>query len=108
MRLRSRSAAPSAASLARVPRSVVTLPRQVREPFDVYLNGVRQERGTDYRLEGRDLVFDRELKIDVISKKRWLFGSFGFATYRQDDSVDVRYELDGATRVAEKLEITAG
>ena len=87
-------------------RSVVPLPPQVREPFEVYLNAVRQERGTDYRVEGRELIFDRYLIKDKISKKRWAFGSFGFATYRQDDSVDVRFEVDGHSRVAEGLDFS--
>jgi hypothetical protein len=33
-------------------------------------------------------------------------GAFGFATYRQDDSVDVRYvRADGSAGVAQRLEI---
>ena len=28
-------------------------------------------------------------------------GAFGIGTYRQDDSVDVRYERDGRSRVAQ-------
>lgn len=88
-----------------MPRSVVPLPSQVRSPFDVYLNGVRQEAGRDYRVEGGALVFDRELRKDRISGWRWLLGAWGVGTYRQNDSVDVRYEVAGATRVAEGLDI---
>src|SRR4030095_3631890 len=33
-----------------VARSVVRLPSDVRSPFDVYVNGVRQELGEDYRV----------------------------------------------------------
>jgi hypothetical protein len=89
-----------------MPRTRVPLPPQVREPFEVYLNGVAQERGRDYVVEGRDLVFDRELQKDHVSGWRWLIGSFGFSTYRQDDSVDVRYvRADGTQGVAERLEL---
>jgi hypothetical protein len=90
-----------------VARSVVTLPPQVTRPFTVYLNGVEQRAGTDYRVEGRTLVFDRELRKDRISGWRWFLGAWGVGTYRQDDSVDVRYEVGGAPRVAEGLEISA-
>ena len=38
------------------------------------------------------LVFERELRKDKISGWRWLLGAWGVGTYRQDDSVDVRYE----------------
>ena len=89
-----------------VARSVVRLPPGVRAPYDVYVNGVRQHLGTDYRVEQGALVFDKELRKDRISKWRWFLGAWGVGTYRQDDSVDVRYErADGTPAVAEKLDI---
>jgi hypothetical protein len=92
-----------------MPRSVVKLPPGVRSPFDVYLNGVRQEPGVDYQVRGGALIFDRELKKDRISKWRWFLGAWGVGTYRQDDSVDVRYErADGSPALAERLEIEPG
>ena len=39
--------------------SKVELPPQVRQPFTVYINGVPQQEGTDYRIAGRELHFDR-------------------------------------------------
>ena len=87
-------------------QSVVRLPRDVRPPFEVYLNGVPQRLGEDYQVEQGALVFDRALKKDRISKWRWFVGAWGVGTYRQDDSVDVRYErADGTPAVAEKLDI---
>jgi len=78
----------------------------VRPPFQVYLNGVPQAPGTDYTVDGDDLVFAKELRKDRISKWRWFLGAWGVGTYRQDDSVDVRYErADGTPAVAEKLDI---
>jgi hypothetical protein len=92
-----------------MPRSVVKLPAAVRPPFEVYLNGVRQEPGIDFRVHGRELVFERELKKDRISGWRWALGAWGVGTYRQNDSVDVRYERsDGSAAVAEGLEIQPG
>jgi hypothetical protein len=86
--------------------SRVRLPPEVRPPYDVYLNGVRQELGTDYRIEDGALVFERELRKDKISGWRWFLGAWGVGTYRQNDSVDVRYSApDGSPRVAEGLEI---
>ena len=88
--------------------SRVRLPPEVRPPYDVYLNGVRQELGLDYRIEDGALVFERELRKDKISGWRWFLGAWGVGTYRQNDSVDVRYEApDGSPRVAEALEIEA-
>ena len=87
-------------------KSRVRLPREVRDPFEVYVNGVRQELGVDYSVRSGMLVFERELRKDKISGWRWFLGAWGVGTYRQDDSVDVRYEAgDGLPRVAEALEI---
>lgn len=90
-------------------RSIVKLPAEVREPYEVYVNGVPQRAGADYQVKGRTLMFERELRKDRISKRRWLLGAWGVGTYKQDDSVDVRYEAaDGSPRVAEGLEIELG
>jgi hypothetical protein len=86
--------------------SVVRLPAEVRSPFEVYVNGVRQDLGRDYRVQAGALVFERELRKDRISGWRWLLGAWGVGTYRQDDSVDIRYErADGTPALAEKLDI---
>jgi hypothetical protein len=90
-------------------RSRVKLPRDVRGSYEVYVNGVRQQAGVDYSVREGALVFERELRKDRISGWRWLLGAWGVGTYRQDDSVDVRYEAsDGTPRVAEALEIELG
>ena len=82
------------------------LPREVQGEYEVYLNGVHQQRGADYELREGMLVFEGELRKDRISGWRWLLGAWGVGTYRQNDSVDVRYEAaDGSPRLAEGLEI---
>jgi hypothetical protein len=89
--------------------SRVKLPRELREPYQVYVNGVPQQLGVDYSVREGALVFERELRKDKISGWRWLLGAWGVGTYRQDDSVDVRYAAaDGSPRVAEGLEIEPG
>ncbi len=90
-------------------RTYVRLPPGVGRPFHVYLNGVPQTEGTDFQVKGDRLVFERELRHDKISGWRWFLGAWGVGTYRQDDSVDVRYELaDGRPMVADKLPLEAG
>jgi hypothetical protein len=92
-----------------MPRSVVRLPSEVRSPFDVYVNGVRQSAGEDYQVRNGALVFQRAMKKDRISGWRWFLGAWGVGTYRQNDSVDVRYErADGTPAVAEGLAIEEG
>ena len=87
-------------------RSRVRLPPEVPGEFAVFLNGVPQRAGSDYRVEGRTLVFERELKKEGrLGLWRWFLGAWGIGTYRQNDSVDVRYEAAGAPRVIEGLDI---
>ena len=92
-----------------MPSSAVTLPPDVGADYEVYLNGVRQELGADYRVVDASLVFDRELRKDKISGWRWFLGAWGVGTYRQNDSVDVSYRgADGTPRLLEALDIERG
>jgi hypothetical protein len=83
----------------------VRLPADVVRPFEVYVNGVAQQEGGDYHVEGRTLVFERELKSEgKLGFWRWTSILVGVAgTYRQNDSVDVVYERAGRRVVATKL-----
>jgi hypothetical protein len=83
----------------------VKLPAAVRSPFEVYVNGVKQELGVDYRVSSGELVFDRELVKQKLGLRAWLLGMWGIGTYKRNDEVDVRYEADGQTRLAHALPI---
>jgi hypothetical protein len=87
------------------PRTRVRLPADLTRPFEVYVNGVQQVEGIDYEIQGRTLVFDRELKSEgKLGAWRWLSMWVGVAgTYRQNDSVDVVYQRGGRRVVATKL-----
>jgi len=67
----------------------------------VFLNGVPQQEGRDFRREGDNLVFEGRLaKEGRLGFWRWLSLFLGVAgTYRQNDSVDVVYEAVGGRRV---------
>lgn len=88
-----------------MPTSRVKLPPGVRSPFEVYVNGVRQELGGDYRVAGGELVFDRELVQQKLSPWEWFMGLWGIGTYKRNDEVDIRYEIDGQPTVAHALPI---
>ncbi len=94
-----------AADLSHGPQWRVPLPPGVRRPFDVYVNGVRQELGVDYQVSEGELVFRRELVRTKLSGWAWLLGFWGIGTYKRNDEVDVRYEVDGQPMVAHALEI---
>jgi len=86
--------------------SIVPLPPDVRAPFAVYVNGVKQQDGVDYAVVDRSLVFERELeKEGKLGFWRWFLGAWGVGTYRQNDSVDVSYEVNGRPALREGLEI---
>ena len=83
----------------------VRLPGDVVRPFEVFVNGVPQEEGTDFSVDGRTLVFERELRTEgKLGFWRWASIMIGVAgTYRQNDSVDVAYRRAGKPVVATKL-----
>ena len=88
-------------------RSLVRLPPGADPPYRVFVNGVPQREGEDYRLKGDALVFERRLqKEGPLGFWRWtaMFLSL-FGTYRQNDSVDVQYRRGGREELATALEI---
>jgi hypothetical protein len=86
---------------------IVQLPPEVREPFEVYVNGVLQRPGADYEAFGGLLSFSRPLAREGrLGFFRWASMFFGVAgTYRKNDSVDVVYEVGGRRVVASGLPI---
>ena len=88
----------------------VEVPSHVSGEFEVFLNGVPQIEGRDYRRDGRTLVFERPLaKEGRLGTIRWLSMLLGVAgTYRQNDSVDVVYQSGGKRLVATDLPIKRG
>ncbi len=83
----------------------VKLPPGVRSPFEVYVNGVRQELGSDYRISAGELLFERELVKQKLGFWAWFVGFWGIGTYKRNDEIDIRYELDGRPMVAQGLEV---
>jgi hypothetical protein len=85
--------------------SRVELPAEVPEDFEVFVNGVRQEPGRDYHVQGRTLVFTRSLAQEgKLGAMRWASMFLGVAgTYRKHDTVDVVYQRDGRRAVATGL-----
>jgi hypothetical protein len=96
---------PGEATLERVSR--VALPAHVTAPFEVFVNGVPQREGSDFRIEGRTLVFARSLEREGrLGFWRWLSMFLGIAgTYRQNDTVDVVYAAGGRRAVESGLPI---
>jgi hypothetical protein len=86
-------------------RTRVQLPVGVGDSFEVFVNGVVQQPGRDFRREGGELIFNRSLAREGrLGFWRWLSLFLGVAgTYRQNDSVDVVYQSGGRRIVATSL-----
>ena len=89
------------------PRSKVRLPRAVRRPFRVFVNGVEQREGDDYTVAGGYLLFNRSLAQEGrLGFWRWALIALGIAgTYRKHEHVDVQYTLNGRPTVATGLKV---
>jgi hypothetical protein len=83
-------------------RSRVDLPSHVHPPYEVFVNGVEQVRGSDFEAIGSMLLFDRTLaKEGKLGFWRWLSMFLGAAgTYRKHDNVAVVYTHEGRRIVA--------
>lgn len=77
----------------------------MRRPFRVYVNGVEQREGEDYTVRPEGLVFNRPLAQEgKLGFWRWLIMFLGIAgSYRKNETVDVRYEVNGKPTVATGL-----
>jgi hypothetical protein len=82
-------------------RSRIDLPSHVPDDFEVFVGGVRQERGVDYDLEGRALFFPRPIEQEgKLPWWRWAAMWLGIAgSYRKHEAVDLVYELHGRREV---------
>ena len=83
----------------------VALPPGVRPPYEVFVNGVRQELGTDFRVSQGELLFSRELVRQKLGVRAWLLGFWGIGTYKRNDEIDIRYQVAGRPMVAHVGEI---
>ena len=84
----------------------VPLPHGAEPPLRVFVNGVAQQEGEDFDIEGTDLLFMQPLQKERLGFWRWTAIFFAlFGTYGRNDSVDVQYELNGRTSVATGLDI---
>ena len=88
-------------------RSKARLPRAVRRPFRVFVNGVEQREGHDYTDEGDHLLFNRSLAQEGrLGFWRWALIVLGIAgTYRKHENLDIQYTLNGRPTVATGLKV---
>ena len=89
-------------------QSIVDLPADAAGPFEVFVNGVRQQPGADFDQVGRSLVFRRRLAAEGrLGFWRWSSIFFGVAgSYKKNDTVDLVYTV-GERRIVAPLRLRA-
>lgn len=85
----------------------VRLPAGAEPPIVVYVNGVAQAEGEDYRIAGSEIVFSRPIvKEGKLGAIRWLSMLIGVVgSYRKHETVDVEYRVGGQVKLASDVEI---
>jgi hypothetical protein len=89
------------------PGARVEIPEGLNPPFDVFVNGIRQKRGTDFVINGRFLVFRAVLvREGPLGFWRWLSMFIGVGnTYRANDGVDIAFTVNGRPQIVTALPI---
>ncbi len=87
----------------------IRLPHGAEPPFTVYINGVEQSEGRDYKVSDGEIVFARPIiKEDKVGIGRWLAMLVGlFGTYRRNETVDVEFRRSGRVQLASDLPVRA-
>lgn len=84
----------------------VALPEGAEPPFTVFINGVAQEEGEVYNVEGGEIVFTRPIIKEKVSGGRWLAMYLGaFGTYRKNEVVDLEFHRDGKPQLVPDLPV---
>ena len=90
----------------------VEVGRRIRIPrgagrVEIYINGVLQKEGLDYDIKRGEIVFREPIvKEGKLGFARWaamLMGLFG--SYGKNETIDLHYDLHGATKVATDVEV---
>jgi hypothetical protein len=89
------------------PGARVALPDGLKPPFQVFVNGIEQERGMDFVVNGNFLVFRAVLMREgKLGFWRWFSMFLGIGnTYRANDGVDVAYRANGRPQIFTALPI---
>jgi hypothetical protein len=86
--------------------TVVRMPTGAAPPFTVFINGVEQREGSDYSVEGEEIVFSRPIVKEKVGTGRWLAMYLGlFGTYRKDETIDLQFSRNGKVELVSDLAV---
>ena len=85
----------------------VKLPAGAEAPYVIFVNGIEQREGTDYRVAAGEIVFTRDIVKEEVGKGRWLAMYLGlFGTYRKNETVDLQFRRNGRTELLSDLPVS--
>ena len=83
----------------------VKLPAGAEPPFTVFINGVEQNPES-YRIEAREIVFNRPIVKEKVGTGRWLAMYLGlFGTYRKNETIDLQFSRKGKVELRSDLPV---
>lgn len=83
------------------------LPSGAEAPYTVFVNGIEQKEGADYRVAAGEIVFTRNIVKEEVGKGRWLAMYLGlFGTYRKNETVDLQFTRDGKVTLLSDLPVS--
>jgi hypothetical protein len=87
----------------------VRLPKGAAPPFAVFVNGIEQKEGDDYRVRAGEIVFTRQIVKERVGAGRWLAMYLGlFGTYRKNETIDLQFRRGGKTELLSDLPVREG
>jgi hypothetical protein len=85
------------------------LPPSAEAPYVVFINGVEQKEGEDYRVAAGEIVFTRDIVKEKVGTGRWLAMYLGlFGTYRKNETIDLQFQRGGKTELLSDLPVRTG
>lgn len=86
----------------------VKLPAGAEAPYTVFINGVEQREGDDYRVSAGEIVFTRQIVKEKVGTGRWLAMYLGlFGTYRKNETIDLQFNRNGKVELISDLPVQA-
>lgn len=94
-------------SLPFEPGARVRVPEGLLPPYQIYVNGIKQQRGKDYVITGTNIYFREALvREGKLGFWRWFSMFLGIGnTYRANDGVDIAYRANGKPQIFTALPI---
>lgn len=84
----------------------VRIPADAKPPITVFINGIEQAEGSDYKLTPGGVLFTRQIVKEQMNTSRWLAMYLGlFGTYRKHETVDVQFTRGGRMELMSDLPI---